>query len=161
MQIKNAQRLQSGIHWIFIIYGVGNKNPSKILYILHIPLQVQFARLCHILAYPTYHLPTPCSSRFPPNHAQRRAGLFGNTHNVGKLSKIIRQGYVGQQTDEWKIYQGQEIPENWYLTPTENITGKSVRNGKLNRFTTLLCPAMLVNCTCTTYYIASNILKPE
>ena len=28
-----------------------------------------------------------------------------------KLSHIIRQDYVGQLTDEWKIYQGQEIPE--------------------------------------------------
>ena len=28
-----------------------------------------------------------------------------------KLSQIIRQDYVGQLTDEWKIYQGQDIPE--------------------------------------------------
>ena len=33
-----------------------------------------------------------------------------------KLSQIIRQDYVGQVTDEWKIYQGQEIPEDWYTT---------------------------------------------
>ena len=33
-----------------------------------------------------------------------------------KLSQIIRQDYVGQLTDEWKIYQGQEIPEDLYIT---------------------------------------------
>ena len=33
-----------------------------------------------------------------------------------KLSHIIRQDYVVQLTDEWKIYQGQEIPEVWYIT---------------------------------------------
>ena len=33
-----------------------------------------------------------------------------------KLSRVIRQDYVGQLTDEWKIYQGQEIPEDWYIT---------------------------------------------
>ena len=31
-------------------------------------------------------------------------------------SQIIRQDYVGQLTDEWKIYQGQEIPEDVYIT---------------------------------------------
>ena len=29
-----------------------------------------------------------------------------------KLSQIIRQDNVGQLTDEWKIYQGHEIPED-------------------------------------------------
>ena len=33
-----------------------------------------------------------------------------------KLSQIIRQDYVGQLTDEWKIYQCQEIPEDWHTT---------------------------------------------
>ena len=91
------------------------------------PICCLAAGLCHILAYPTYQLPTPCSSRSPPTHAQRRAGLFGNTHNVGKLSKIIRQGYVGQQTDEWKIYQGQEIPENWYITGHQGDVSNTYR----------------------------------
>ena len=29
-----------------------------------------------------------------------------------KLSQIIRLDYVGRLTDEWKIYHGQEIPED-------------------------------------------------
>ena len=33
-----------------------------------------------------------------------------------KLSQIITQDYVDEPTDEWKIYQGQEIPEGWYIT---------------------------------------------
>ena len=33
-----------------------------------------------------------------------------------KLSQIIRQDYAVQLTDEWKIYQGQEIPEDSYIT---------------------------------------------
>ena len=33
-----------------------------------------------------------------------------------KESQIIRQDYVDQLPDEWKIYQGQEIPEDWYST---------------------------------------------
>ena len=33
-----------------------------------------------------------------------------------KLSQIIRQDYVCWITDEWKIYQGQEISEDWYIT---------------------------------------------
>ena len=31
---------------------------------------------------------------------------------ANELSQIIRQDYVGQVTDEWKIYQGHEIPED-------------------------------------------------
>ena len=62
----------------------------------------------------------------------------------------IGQDYVGQLTNEWKIYQGQEIPQDWSSlefmsmdpTPTEKFTttGKSVRDAKLNRLTTLLWP---------------------
>ena len=38
---------------------------------------------------------------------------------------IIRQDYVGQLTDEWKIYQGQEIPEDWYITGHQGDGSKS------------------------------------
>ena len=64
-----------------------------------------------------------------------------------KLSHIIRQDYVGQLTDEWKIYHGryprvlvhhwtsrrwiQHLLNSWQLE-------KSVRDAKLNSITTLL-----------------------
>ena len=68
-----------------------------------------------------------------------------------KLSHIIRQDYVGQLTDEWKIYQGQEIPEDWYIIGHQGdgsqhilksfpLLKNIIRAAKLNRLTTLLCP---------------------
>ena len=33
-----------------------------------------------------------------------------------KLSQLIRQDYVDQLTDEWTIYQGQDITDDWYIT---------------------------------------------
>ena len=73
---------------------------------------------CNVTRYLTRHLPF-ANERFydlPILHLlilkeDLACQVIRITSN--KLSQLIRQDYVGQLTDEWKIYQGQEIPEDW------------------------------------------------
>ena len=70
---------------------------------------------------------------------------------IHRMQRNYGQDDVSRLTDEWKLYQWQEIPEDWTSldikgmdpTSTEDLitTGKECSRRKTQQTSTLLCPA--------------------